>query len=68
MQVVPMIVAWIVHAVLTQATPADLVTAAARGALHGCLDAPERDDRRIRLAPVRWDAVCHDNPLARGCP
>ena len=50
---------------LNQWQPGDLCAAGARGGLHGML-APNLDDRR-EMPPIKWDQMCEQNPLAKGC-
>ncbi|MBA3459285.1 MAG: hypothetical protein H0T46_04945 [Deltaproteobacteria bacterium] len=50
---------------LNQYASADLVVAGTRGALRGAIESLIPDDR-LRL-PIRWDTLCCQNPLAKGC-
>ncbi|MBL9018826.1 MAG: hypothetical protein JNL83_31860 [Myxococcales bacterium] len=59
--------AWLVHAApLNQWMPGDIVIASARGAIRGAVLGPVPDGR-VPSAPVKWDANCFANPLAKGC-
>ena len=52
-------------ATLNQWKPGDLCRAGARGGVQGAL-AADLDDRRVK-PPIKWDQMCQDNPLAKGC-
>ncbi len=60
---------WLVHAApLNQWMPGDLVSASARGAIRGLVEARQLDDRPEKRAPVKSDGdPCRTTPLVRGC-